>query len=98
MALGSRSSSPLDDLLDPADVGAELLKQRLNDAFLLLQQGGQQMQRQNLRMVRLLGQLLGPDDGFLCFNGKFIESHKVKMARGLSPRTRLPLRQTPGQS
>ena len=35
----------------------------------------EQVQRQDLRMVPLLRQLLRPDDGFLCFDGELIESH-----------------------
>jgi len=69
----------LDDLLNPAGVGADLLQQRMDDALFLREQRREEMKRHQLGVVPLLGQFLGPLDGFLCFNCEFIKSHETSM-------------------
>ena len=75
VARGSASSAMPTSAVDPSDVRADLLHQRLDDALLLGQQCRQKVEREDLRVIAPLGQLLRPDDGFLSFYGEFVESH-----------------------
>jgi hypothetical protein len=68
VACGSASSATLTIRRDLRDVRPDLLEQRHDDAFPLAEQRGEQVERQDLGVVPLLGQLLRPDNGFLCFD------------------------------
>ena len=55
---------------------ADLFQYRRNDAFLVFEQRGQQMQRLEFRIAVLGGELVGPLDGFLRFDGEFIPTDR----------------------
>ena len=53
----------------------------MHHAALFGEQRGEKMQRQHLAVIVLLGLLLGTNDGFLGFDGEFIESHEESSIR-----------------
>src|SRR5262249_60909960 len=65
---------------------AELAEERPNHAFLLLEQGEEEMLRLDRLVTTLHGQRLRGLDGFLCFHGELVELHVVlSVRRFLSP-------------
>ena len=63
-----------DDRFQLVDIRADLFKHGAHDAAVLLQERGQQMDRLDLRIPRLGGQLLRAGHGFLGFDRQFVES------------------------
>jgi hypothetical protein len=62
-------------LLDARDVGADFLEDGDDDAFGFRQQGGEEVEGEELGVVVLLGEFLGSAYGFLGFDGEFVETH-----------------------
>ena len=58
----------IDNLFELPDVRADLFQHRPHDPAVFLKQGGQQMNRLDLRIPRLRGQLLRASNGFLGFD------------------------------
>ena len=63
------------DLLEPGQLHAELLQQRVDDAVGLRGQPGQQVQGQDLGVVVLLGELLSAGHRLLSLDGQLVETH-----------------------
>ena len=64
----------LDNAIELPAVDADFFQERFDDALFLGQQRGEQMQRFDLRIAVIGGHFLGALDGFLGFDGEFIES------------------------
>ena len=68
----------LDNAIELPAVGADFFQQRFDNALVLGQQRGEQVQRLDLRIAMIGGQFLGALDGFLGFDGEFVESKSHK--------------------
>src|SRR5580704_14172678 len=72
-------------------VGADLLHDRREDAFLLRDQRGKQVQRLDLRISAVGSELLGSLHGLLGFDREFVESYG-HLPPTWSPLLRIPRR------
>ncbi len=64
-------------------IGADLLQQRPHDALALVQQRGQQVQRLDLRIASVGGELLRALHGLLGFDRQFVESKCHELMSGV---------------
>ena len=72
--LGEMAQLGLDDLVQLSAIGADALEDRPDDAVVFGQERRQQVQRIDLGMAPIGGQLLGACHGLLGLEGQFVES------------------------